>query len=423
MLIKNVNGVSKVASMLKNSEFYIEVAKFVQAYTTIVTNPNEFLKEINMQLIDEKKDKLTWAQFVNIMQNCDLGFTETPTATELLVYYNYAIEIGTINAKHQKLATVDDVADAQKHYYNFIYESKDRAESKYLRQKRITEMRESESAVIDNQLSKLKAGNLTCLIVMMFACLMGGFGLVSLFFSNSLVYGISSIFGFNNRYVGAVVLVAIAIIIFSIFDKFYLKTKSNYIKLNIASETIFARSDETYATEQILKRKYNEIKKNFDIIQAEINDETKKYDVKHNIEALKSTNKFYQKLCPVEMSSDLQVSQNLESPTQTTDDQQEFAPVKLTTEQELNLAGEKLQTINLEGQFDVDAYNEKFEKSTKSPKKKEEAEIKAKEKQEEQEKIQQQQEIKENTELLDSIDFIKNVLGFGEKEEDLQQQK
>ena len=40
------------------SEFYIEVAKFVQAYRTIVTNPNEFLTEIHAPTIDEKNEKL-----------------------------------------------------------------------------------------------------------------------------------------------------------------------------------------------------------------------------------------------------------------------------------------------------------------------------------------------------------------------------
>ena len=52
MLIENVNGKRRASSMLKTSEFYIEVAKFVQAYRTIVTNPNEFLTEIHAPTID-----------------------------------------------------------------------------------------------------------------------------------------------------------------------------------------------------------------------------------------------------------------------------------------------------------------------------------------------------------------------------------
>ena len=83
MLINNVNGERVGASFVKNSDFYIEVAKFVQAYTTIVNNPNEFLKEVGLSFIDEKKDRLNWAQFVKIVQGCDLGFKEIPTETEL----------------------------------------------------------------------------------------------------------------------------------------------------------------------------------------------------------------------------------------------------------------------------------------------------------------------------------------------------
>ena len=47
------------------------------------------------------------------------------------------------------------------------------------------------------------------------------------------------------------------------------------------------------------------------------------------------------------------------------DDENEFAPIKLTKEQEENLRTVSKEAIKLEGQFDVDAYNEKFEKSTK----------------------------------------------------------
>ena len=53
--------------------------------------------------------------------------------------------------------------------------------------------------------------------------------------------------------------------------------------------------------------------------------------------------------------------------------------------------------------FDVDAYNEKFENV-----KKEEAE--------KQEETQQQETEKQEEELLSSIDYIKQVLGFGTNE-------
>ena len=120
MLVENVLGKRKASTMLKSSEFYIEVAKFVQAYRTIVTNPNEFLTEIQAPTIDEKNQKLTWEQFVEIAQKCDLGFKAPPTREDLVAYYNYALEMGSINQNERKIATVDDVADAQKHYYNFI---------------------------------------------------------------------------------------------------------------------------------------------------------------------------------------------------------------------------------------------------------------------------------------------------------------
>ena len=202
MLINNVNGERRASSMLKNSEFYIEVAKFVQAYTTIVKNPNEFLREIKEQEIDESADKLSWSQFVSIVQKCELGFKKIPSSNDLLVYYNYAVEIGTINPQERRIATVDDVAEAQKHYYNFVDEAKDKAEEAYLRQKRITEMRESETANVDNQLSLIKAGNYSCFAVMMFAVLIGTIGVVSFFFNNAIAETIGSIIPvWERRYV------------------------------------------------------------------------------------------------------------------------------------------------------------------------------------------------------------------------------
>ena len=168
MLVENVVGKRRASSMMKTSEFYIEVAKFVQAYRTIVTNPNEFLTEIHAPTIDEKHDKLTWAQFVEIVHKCDLGFKTVPTNEDLVVYYNYALEMGTINQNERTLATVDDVADAQKHYYNFIDEAKDKAEEAYLRQRRTAHMRQSEYDVVDKQLSNIKAKNCVVIIAIFF---------------------------------------------------------------------------------------------------------------------------------------------------------------------------------------------------------------------------------------------------------------
>ena len=70
MLVNNVGGEKAAASMVKDSKFYIDLAKFVQAYTMIVQNPNEFLREAKESEINPKTDFLTWAQFVKIMQTC-----------------------------------------------------------------------------------------------------------------------------------------------------------------------------------------------------------------------------------------------------------------------------------------------------------------------------------------------------------------
>ena len=111
MLVNNVDGEQKVSSMLKNSSFYIEVAKFVQAYTTIIKNPNEFLQMAKLQTLVSESDKLSWEQLVKIMQTCDLGFNKVPTAMELVVYYNYALEMGSIEKQEKRIATVEDVAN------------------------------------------------------------------------------------------------------------------------------------------------------------------------------------------------------------------------------------------------------------------------------------------------------------------------
>ena len=272
MLVENVNGVSKASSMLKNSEFYIEVAKFVQAYTTIVNNPNEFLGEIKEPLINEAEDKLSWEQFVNIVQKCDLGFKEVPSPADLVVFYNYALEIGTINPSEKRIASVDDVADAQKHYYNFVDEAKDRAEAEYLRQRRVTEMREREVAAVDNKISLFKTANYLCVVLMMFACVIDGLGVVSFLFDNALAKSIGSIFGTDSRFVGATILIVVGVLLFVLFDAMFIKTRRNYLQLKMASSTIFNRTDETYLIEQTLKRKLNAIRKDFKIVQAELKD-------------------------------------------------------------------------------------------------------------------------------------------------------
>ena len=137
MLVKNVNGEAVGASMVKNSEFYIELAKFVQAYTVIIGNPNEFLVEVGEPTINDRKDRLSWAQLVKIMSRCDFGFAVIPTEIELKVFYNYALEMGSLDSVNKRVASVSEVAEAQKHYYNFVDKAKDKAEVEYQKQHKV----------------------------------------------------------------------------------------------------------------------------------------------------------------------------------------------------------------------------------------------------------------------------------------------
>ena len=136
------------------------------------------------------------------------------------------------------------------------------------------------------------------------------------------------------------------------------------------------------------------------IVKAELADKSKRFDVKKNIEMLVATNKIYKQYA-MEESFDGD-EKNLKNENELFE-AQEFAPIKLTKEQSENLREVTKEAIRTEGQFDVDAYNEKFENV-----KKEEAE--------KQEETQQQETEKQEEELLSSIDYIKQVLGFGANE-------
>ncbi len=401
MLINNVNGTRCAGTIAKNSEFYIEIAKFVQAYTTIVSHPNEFLAEIKEPEIDEKNDKLTWVQFQKIMMSCDFGFKNSPSSDDLLVWFNYALQIGSIDANEKRIASVDEVADAQKHYYNFVDEAKDKAETEYLRQKRVTEMRNREVAEVDNKISAMKAGNYACFVMMMFFVAFACFGIVSFFAENAVANAIGSIIPISKKhYIGAVIITVISLILFAVFDKIYIKTKRNYKELSVASETLFARVDDTYIIEKRLKRKLDNLTKDLKTVQAELADKTKRWDVRANIDKLKTTNKYYQKFSENEMEIDGQKAfENEEKNALSAED---FAPVKLTKEQEENLHSVSKEVIRLEGEFDVDAYNEKFE-NTKQEKQEE---------QEKQEKTEEEKQTQKEEELIDSIDYIKSILGF-----------
>ena len=87
---------------------------------------------------------------------------------------------------------------------------------------------------------------------------------------------------------------------------------------------------------------------------------------------------------------------------------EDFAPVKLTKEQEENLRTVNKEVIRLEGEFDVDAYNEKFEN--------------VKEEEKEQESAKTEDE-KQEENLMESIDYIKDMLGFVSEENDPEKQK
>lgn len=404
MLINNVNGTRCAGVMVKNSEFYIEIAKFVQAYTTIVAYPNEFLAEVKEPQIDEKNDKLNWAQLEKIMKNCDFGFKSIPTSEDILVWYNYALQIGSIDSKDVRIASVDDVADAQKNYYNFIDEAKDRAETEYLRQKRVTEMRNREVSEIDNKISSIKAGNYICFVFMMFFVAFACFGIVSLFVPNVVANAIGMIIPIWERhYIGGILIIIISLILFAILNKVYIKTKRNYLGLSEASKTLFDRVDETYLIEKRLKRKLTSLERDLKVVQTELADKTKKWDVKTNIDRLKLTNKYYQKFYENGMENDGEKAfAQEEAKNLSTED---FAPVKLTKEQEENLHSVSKEAIRLEGKFDVDAYNEKFEN------------VKQEDKEEQKEQTAEEKEEKEQEELISSIDYIKSMLGFNAYDE------
>ena len=433
MLINNVSTERRASLIVKNSAFYIEIAKFVQAYTTIVKNPNEFLQEINQPHIDKKTQHLTWEQLVEIMQKCDLGFTQVPTRTDLVVYYNYALEMGSVDSLDKKIATVGEVAEAQKHYYNFVDDAKDRAEEAYQKQRRVVENRQREMGYVDGQLSKIKARNWLCAIMMFVSIAIGMVGITGFFLDNVIVRTVGKALPvWNNRYVGSIIMIAVMIGLFVLFNNLFVRTKRDFVKLNQASLTIFARGEETYLKEQVLKRKLDALKKEFLTVQTELNDKNKKYDVKHNIDVLKTTNKYYQRLCEDEESLIVVAEQAASVNNVVKDIDDDFAPIKLTKDQEENMRGTKKEAIMLEGQFDMEAYTEKFEskKDKKDKDKKDEKEDsrETQEKKEQEEKAEREQKeaeaaakAEENKNMLESVNQIRQILGMNNENDKTQE--
>lgn len=416
MLINNVSTESRASLIVKNSEFYIDVAKFVQAYTTIVKNPNEFLREINKPEIDKENQHLSWDQFAEIMMKCDFGFGRILSRMDLVIMYNYALEIGSVDSLEKKIASVNDVAEAQKHYYNFVDDAKDRAEEAYQKQKRISENRARELGYVDGQLAKIRAKNWLSAIMMVVSILIGMVGAMGFFLDNTVVSFIGKLLSIGKpRVVGGIVLIVMMFLLFMLFNNIYVKTKRDFIKLNVASIALFEREKETSLKEHVLKSKLDALKKDYAVVRRELNDKNKKYDVKHNIDMLKTTNKYYKELCQDEESLSMLLEQSTVKIAKDADD--DFAPIKLTKDQEENMRGAKNSVISLQGQFDTEAYNEKFETSKEERKAKEER--KEQEQKEQEEKAQKEQEEKEqeikkaqdDAQEMNSVNEIRQILG------------
>ena len=434
MLFNNLTTERKASLIVKNSRFYIEIAKFVQAYTTIVKNPNIFLAEIKEQPINEKKQHLTWDQLVNIMQTCDLGFKTPPTRMDLAVYYNYALEIGSVTALDKRIASVDEIAEAQKHYYNYIDDQRIVAEEAYQRQKKIYEARKREMNDIDGKISSARAAHWVSAVMMFVGIVLGLIGVSSFLIENTFVATIGKIIPiWEPRYIGGILLIIIMFLLFFLFNGLFVSSMRKSVKLKYASIAIFARGDEPRAKEQLLKNKLDAINKDYRIIQTEINDKNKTFDVKHNIEVLKTTNKFYKQLCEAD-----ELSEVAEMIAHMGTDNDDFAPIKLSKEQEENMRQVKREAVGLTGQLDEEAYKAKFEKSRKekaekksdkkeenekSDKKLEEKETEVKKTEQERieeekrvhEELERQRKEREQESFNESVDYIKELLGMSEE--------
>ena len=194
MIFVDVEGEVSAASMVKDSKIYIEIAKFVQAYEAIVSDPNKFLVDIDERPIDTEKEVLTWDQFVDIATNCDLGFTPKPDAQMLAVYYSYAMQIGSISKEVKRIATVEDIAEAQKKYYNFIDDTTIKVENQYKKQHEIASRRAREAAHVEKNISNKKLKLVGVFAAMAFGVFLCGLGLAGMFFD----IGFVKFFGFER---------------------------------------------------------------------------------------------------------------------------------------------------------------------------------------------------------------------------------
>lgn len=417
MLFNNLTTERRASLIVKNSSFYIEIAKFVQAYTTIVKNPNEFLTEINEPLIQPKKEHLKWEQLKKIMQVCDFGFTHIPSEMDLLIYYNYALAMGSVTALEKKIASVDQVAEAQKHYYNFIDEEKTNAEEEYLKQKKIYEARQREMSYVDGKIAVSKAKNVFLALMMFLSVVIGFVGIVSFFVDNALASTLGKIIPvWKANYIGGIIMIVLMFLLFALFNMFYNKSKYEFQKLKEASITLFDKEEELVTKQQVLKNKLDEVNKDYNVVIREINDKKQRFDVKHNIDVLKTTNKYYKQFCETEELN--KFAENITTEHSMADDE-DFAPIKLSKEQEENMRTAKKEVIGLAGQIDMEAFNEKFEKTDNKKKEtKEEKEQKQAEDKELKQKLEEQKLDQERKGFQDSLDYVKDLLGMnGEKPE------
>ena len=279
MLVYGVEGDRSAASLVKDSKTYIEIAKFVEAYTTIIQNPNEFLAEVGEEPINPETDILSWAQLVKILTTCDLGFDPVPTEKQLVSYYAYARQIGSISKEVKQLATVSDVAEAQKHYYNFIDEETEKVTTMYNKQHEIAENRAKEVQVIDNNLKKKKSKNVLYFFGMM----------ASVFFimlgASSAAFDLLGLGG-HARFIVGIIFVVVGIALFYVFDKLYIKAKRDYFGYHKSTRDAVSRSEKTSLDEKVLRDKLAKYEKDLKIAKFELADKEKRFDVEKNIAIL-----------------------------------------------------------------------------------------------------------------------------------------
>lgn len=292
MLVYGVEGEKSAATMVKDSKTYIEIAKFVEAYTTIIQNPNEFLTEIGEESINPETDLLSWNQLVKILTTCDLGFEPVPTEKQLVSYYTYARQIGSISKEVKQLATVSDVAEAQKHYYNFVDEETEKVTTMYNKQHEIASNRAKEVEIIDNNLKKIKAKNAIFFSGMMVSVFFIMLGIASVLFD---IFGLGS----QNqiaRYVIGGLFIILGIVGFYVADKLYIKSKRNYFGYHKSTRDAVSRSEKTSLDEKVLRDKLAKYERDLKIAKYELADKEKRFDVEKNIEELRERNRYYRML-------------------------------------------------------------------------------------------------------------------------------